>query len=111
MFIKGRKRRQDRVRKNLVGSTERPRLNVYRSNKFVYAQVIDDFKHVTLAQASDTKDTKPGTIESAAKVGKEVAEKAMKAGVKEVVFDRAGYKYHGVVKALAESARQTGLKF
>ena len=93
------------------GTDTHPRLNVYRSNKYIYAQVVDDFKHVTLAQASDIKSEKPGTADSAAKVGKDVAEKSLKAGIKEVVFDRAGYKYHGIVKALAESARQAGLKF
>jgi large subunit ribosomal protein L18 len=111
MFTTGRKRRQVRVRKVITGSTEKPRVNVFRSNKYIYAQIIDDFKHVTLAQASDLKAKKPGTTDSASTVGKELAEKAIKAGVKEVVFDRAGYKYHGIVKALAESARQAGLKF
>lgn len=103
-----------RVRGKLSGTPERPRLSVFRSNKQIYAQVIDDLNGVTLASASSiTKDggkvvTK---LEQAAKVGKMIAESAKKAGVKSVVFDRNGYLFHGRVKQLADSAREGGLKF
>ncbi len=92
-----------------------PRLSVFRSNKYIYAQVIDDAKGVTLAQASslekDAKAKVASNADAAVKVGKLVAERAKKAGIKEVVFDRGGYIYHGRVKALAEAARDGGLKF
>ena len=109
--INPRKKRQKRVRKKIKGTADRPRLNIFRSNKFIYAQLIDDLNHVTLVSASDKKEKKPGTISSATILGEKIAEKAKKVGIKRVVFDRAGYKYHGKVKALAESARQSGLKF
>ena len=92
-----------------------PRLSVFRSNKYIYAQVIDDSKGATLAQASSlekgAKIKAPGTAEAAGAVGKLIAERARKAGVSAVVFDRGGYIYHGRVKALAEAARDGGLKF
>jgi large subunit ribosomal protein L18 len=112
-----RKRRHQRVRKRLAGTSERPRLNIYRSLNHIYAQVVDDTKGVTLTSASSldaelSKKTKKQTkTEQAKLVGQLVAERALKAGVSEVVFDRSGYKYHGRVKALAEASREAGLKF
>lgn len=110
-----RKKRHARVRAKLTGTAERPRLNVFRSNQHIYAQVIDDVNGVTLVSAS-TLDKDPalnGTsnIEAATKVGESVAKRAVEKGVKEVVFDRGGYLYHGRVKALAEAAREAGLQF
>lgn len=105
-------KRHARIRKNLSGTSETPRLNVFRSNINIYAQIIDDVKGVTLVSASslDMKLDK-NDIEVATKVGAEVASRAIKAGIKEVVFDRGGYAYHGRVKALADAAREAGLKF
>ena len=103
-----------RIRKKISGTTSVPRLSVFRSNKQIYAQLIDDTKGVTLAAASSYKNTaadKKNKSEQAAVVGKEVAEKAVKAGIESVVFDRNGYLYHGRVKQLADSAREGGLKF
>lgn len=105
-----RKRIHNRIRKNIKGTTERPRLSVYRSNKSIYCQVIDDTKGHTIAFASSIQSKGPG-LEQAVAVGKEIAEKALAAGVKSVVFDRGGYLYHGRVKALADSAREGGLQF
>jgi large subunit ribosomal protein L18 len=107
-------RRHKRVRKNISGTAERPRLNVYRSLNNIYAQVIDDVKGVTLVSASSMDkgfEQYGGNIEAAKEVGKKVAEKALAAGIKEVVFDRGGYVYHGRVAALAEGAREGGLEF
>ncbi|CAD2072512.1 50S ribosomal protein L18 [Phocicoccus pinnipedialis] len=110
-----RRKRHFRVRKTISGTPERPRLNVYRSNKNIYAQVIDDVNNKTLASAStQDKDLaiKVGSnIEAAAEVGKLIATRAKDAGVESVVFDRGGYLYHGRVEALAEAARENGLKF
>jgi len=103
-----------RIRKKITGTSLVPRLSVFRSNKQIYAQVIDDSTGKTLASASSYKNTaveKKSKSEQAAVVGKEVAEKALKAGVESVVFDRNGYLYHGRVKSLADSAREGGLKF
>lgn len=102
-----------RIRKNITGTSEMPRLSVYRSNKQIYAQIIDDTTGRTLVSASSYKNkaAKGSKVEQAAIVGKEVAEKAIKAGIKSVVFDRNGYLYHGRVKSLADSAREGGLKF
>jgi large subunit ribosomal protein L18 len=103
-----------RIRKKITGTTSVPRLSVFRSNKQIYAQVIDDSKGITLAAASSYKNKaadKKNKIDQAAVVGKEIADKAQKAGVDSVVFDRNGYLYHGRVKSLAESAREGGLKF
>lgn len=110
---KKRQRRHARVRSKISGTAECPRLNVYRSNKNIYAQVIDDVAGVTLASASTLdKEVSKGTkTEQAVVVGKLVAERAVAKGISEVVFDRGGYLYHGRVKALAESARENGLKF
>ena len=107
-------RRHKRVRKNISGTAERPRLNVFRSLNNIYAQIIDDVKGVTLVSASsmDKGFTEyGGNIEAAKAVGKAVAEKALAAGIKQVVFDRGGYVYHGRVAALAEGAREGGLEF
>ena len=107
-----RLKRHARIRKNLSGSALAPRLSIYRSNTNMYAQVIDDEKGVTLVSASTKElNTKSNNIEACAKVGTLIAEKAVKAGITEVVFDRSGYKYHGRVKALADAAREAGLKF
>lgn len=111
-----RARIKKRIRKNISGTSTRPRLSVFRSNKQIYAQVIDDVKGVTITSASShvkDKDSaqKVNKTDQAKLIGKEIAENASKAGIKEVVFDRNGYLYHGRVKALAESARENGLKF
>ena len=109
-----RKVRHERVTNRVFGTTECPRLCVYRSNTNIYAQIIDDEKGSTLVSASSLdKDLKLNklNIEAAAKVGEALAKKAKKAGIKTVVFDRGGYKYHGRVKALAEAARENGLEF
>lgn len=111
-----RTRRHQRVRKRVFGTSERPRLSVFRSNYNIYAQLIDDEKEVTLASAStldrELKDLRgKKNIEAAKRVGKLIAAKALKKGVKKVVFDRGGFKYHGRIKALAEAAREEGLEF
>ena len=112
--IEKRNKIKRRVRKNIFGSSERPRLSVFRSNKQIYAQIIDDVKGVTLVSASSYKckdvDGK-NKSEQAVIVGKLLAEKAVKAGLASVVFDRNGYQYHGRIKSLAEGAREGGLKF
>ena len=103
-----------RVRGKVSGTSDRPRLSVFRSNKQIYAQIIDDSSGVTIASASSlTKDSAKGLpkLEQAANVGKMIAESAIKAGVETVIFDRNGYLYHGRVKQLADSAREGGLKF
>lgn len=113
----GRERRHNRVRKTVSGTLERPRLNVFRSDKHIYAQVIDDLAGETLAQAS-TIDTElraevegKSKTERAKMVGELVAKRAQDKGIKKVVFDRGGYQYHGRVKALADAAREAGLEF
>lgn len=104
-----------RIRKVSVGTAERPRLSVFRSNSAIYAQVIDDSNGVTLVTASsrdkDLSKTKGNKSEVATLVGKSIAEKAKKAGIDKVAFDRGGNLYHGRVKSLAEGAREAGLKF
>ena len=105
-----RQRVKHAIRKKVSGTSARPRLAVFRSNKEIYAQVIDDVAGTTLAAASSS-DTKGTKTEQAASVGKLIADNAKKAGVESVVFDRGGFLYHGRVKALAESAREAGLKF
>ena len=122
-LIRGRKalsaraRRQRRVRAKISGVAERPRLNVFRSNLHIYAQVIDDSSHLTLAAAStldptvrDLLDKKPKQAQASV-VGRVVAERAREKGIETVVFDRGGYQYHGRVRSLAEAAREAGLKF
>lgn len=109
-----RLKRHRRVRKNISGTAERPRLNVFRSLNHIYAQIIDDTKGVTLVSASSMdKDFEGygGNVEGAKAVGLAVAKKAIDAGIKAVVFDRGGYVYHGRVAALAEGAREGGLEF
>jgi large subunit ribosomal protein L18 len=109
-----RRRRHFRVRKHVRGSAERPRLAVFRSNRYIYAQVIDDEAGRTLAAASSQEEAlreRSLSVDTAAEVGKRVAARAKDAGVASVVFDRGGLKYHGRVKALAESAREEGLEF
>jgi large subunit ribosomal protein L18 len=103
-----------RVRKNLSGTAERPRLSVHFSNRRVYTQVIDDEKGRTLCAASTMEKTllaDKATKETAAKIGEAIAERALGAGITSVVFDRGGFKFHGKVKALADAARAKGLKF
>ena len=114
---KRRIRRKAAIRKRIFGNPEAPRLSVFKSNKHIYAQVIDDVTGTTIASASSLdKDVKSsvnncGNIESAKLVGKLIAERAQAKEVKEVVFDRGGYLYHGRVQALAEAAREAGLSF
>ncbi len=103
-----------RIRKTISGTTERPRMSVFRSNKQIYVQIIDDVENKTLVAASSKGEdgaTEGSKIEQAKKVGTLVAEKAKAAGIETVVFDRNGYLYHGRVKTLAEAAREGGLKF
>ena len=110
-----RQKRHLRIRQTLVGTAVKPRLNVFRSNKQIYAQIIDDETKTTLVSASsldkDLKITNGSNVEAAKVVGKAIAEKATKAKITKVVFDRGGYLYHGRVKALAEAARENGLEF
>ena len=105
-----RKRVRYSIRKKVSGTLDRPRLAVFRSNKEIYAQLIDDIAGNTLTSAS-SKEIKGTKMEQAVKVGKLIADNAKKVGVDKVVFDRGGFLYHGRVKALAESAREGGLKF
>ena len=108
-----RVRRHARVRAKISGTSEAPRLCVYRSNKNIEAQIIDDVKGVTLVASSSMslKLENGSNIEAAAKVGQDIAQKALAKKIKKVVFDRSGYVYHGRVKALAEAAREAGLDF
>ena len=106
--------RHKRVRAKIAGTPERPRLAIFRSNKGIYAQIIDDVKAHTLVAASTLDKevkTKASNIEAAKEVGALIASRAIKAGIKNVVFDRGGYIYHGKIKALAEAAREAGLEF
>lgn len=110
-------RRHKRIRKTVIGTPERPRLSVYRSNNNIYAQVIDDSTGRTLVSASTLdKDFKGytghrGNVEAAKRVGELIAKRAVASGIKRVVFDRGGYLYHGSIKALADAARESGLEF
>ena len=111
-----RRRIRYRIRKRLGGSAGRPRLAVFRSDKHIYAQVIDDAEGRTIAQAStldvDLRQGRPGGNVTAAKaVGSAIAKKLVQSGIERVVFDRGGFRYHGRVKALAEAARESGLKY
>ena len=108
-----RQRIHVRIREKLSGTTERPRLNVYRSLNHIYAQVIDDQKGETLVSAStlQAKSKTGGNVAAAKEIGKTIAEQAVAKGVKKVVFDRGGYLYHGRIKALADAAREAGLEF
>lgn len=112
--LERRHRIKKRIRKIVSGSKQKPRLSVYRSNKEIYAQLVDDVKGETLVAASSREkgiDNKGTRIEIATAVGKALAEKAVQAKIEEVAFDRNGYLYHGRVKALADGAREGGLKF
>jgi len=108
-------RRKAGIRKRVVGLPSRPRLSVFRSARHMYAQVIDDLSGRTLASASTmengSRETPGGNKDAAVTIGKRIAERASAAGVKAVVFDRNGYRFHGRVKALADAAREAGLKF
>ena len=106
-----RKRRHLRVRKTVTGTAERPRLVIRRSLKHIYAQLVDDATGRTLAAASDLTMESGKKAERAAEVGKQLAARAKEAGITRVVFDRAGYRYHGRVKAIADGAREGGLEF
>lgn len=109
-----RKRRHRRVRSKISGTADRPRLNVFRSITQIYAQLIDDGAGHTIASASSLDSelkANAGRIEQAKLVGELLGKRAKKSGVKQVVFDRGGYRYHGRIKALAEAARETGLEF
>ncbi|KXS45781.1 MULTISPECIES: 50S ribosomal protein L18 [unclassified Candidatus Frackibacter] len=114
---KARKKRHQRIRNKISGTPDRPRLNVYRSLKHIYAQVIDDLTSETLVAAStldaEIKDKidNGGNVDAAQEVGKLVAKRAIDKGIEKVVFDRGGDKYHGRIKALAEAARENGLEF
>ncbi len=117
---KTRQKIHSRIRKALAGTTERPRLNVYRSVNHIYAQVIDDAKGVTIVAATSVEKGKGaksanrptgGNVSSAKDVGKLIAQRAQEKGIKKVVFDRGGYLYHGRIKALADAAREAGLEF
>ncbi|MBC5774079.1 50S ribosomal protein L18 [Pontibacter sp. KCTC 32443] len=111
--VQRRSRIKKSIRRKIAGTSERPRLSVFRSNRVIYAQIIDDVAGVTLAAASSAKldDAAKANVETASKVGKEIASKALEKGITQVVFDRSGYLYHGKVKSLAEGAREAGLKF
>lgn len=113
--LSGWERRKERVRKKIKGTTERPRLNVHRSNKHIYAQIIDDATGKTLVAASTKSKELEGLdakkVDAAKKVGETIGKLAMEKGIDKVVFDRSGYIYHGRIKALADGAREAGLKF
>jgi len=117
---KTRQKVHSRIRKTLAGTTQRPRLNVYRSVNHIYAQVIDDAKGVTIVAATSLEKGKGvkgekrptgGNVASAKDVGKLIAERAQQKGIKDVIFDRGSYLYHGRIKALADAAREAGLNF
>lgn len=110
-----RLKRHRRVRAKVNGTTEMPRLSVYRSNKYIYAQIIDDSTGTTLVSASSSEKAlglaSTSNIEAAKTVGQEIAKRAVSKGLESVVFDRSGYLYHGRIQALADAAREAGLKF
>lgn len=111
---KARIKRHLRIRKRLVGTPSKPRISVFRSNKHIYAQIIDDVNGVTLVSASSNEQgstTTGGNVDAATTVGTLLGERAVKQNIKNVVFDRSGYLYHGRVKALADAARAAGLEF
>ncbi|TYB31326.1 MAG: 50S ribosomal protein L18 [Candidatus Mcinerneyibacterium aminivorans] len=115
--VKNRKRRHKRVRKNIIGTPNKPRLSVYKSNKYIYAQLIDDINEETIAAASTLKSEIRDSVdntsnkEAAEEVGKLIAELAKENNIKEVVFDNGGFKFHGRIASLADAARDNGLKF
>jgi len=110
-------RRRQRVRKKIFGDAKRPRLSVFRSNRHMYAQIIDDNAGITLVAASTLSDKLehkvkyPGNVAAAAKIGEAIARKALALGIRKVRFDRSGYKYHGRIRALADASREAGLIF
>lgn len=107
-----RKIKRYRIRKKIIGTTERPRVSVYKSNRYFYVQVIDDLSGKTLASSSSKKlNLKNLNIESSIKVGKDLAKKMKKLKIENVVFDRGGYIYHGKIKAFCETLREEGIKF
>jgi len=111
-----RQRVHERIRRKMLGSSERPRLNIYRSLNHIYAQVIDDMDGRTIVSASSAEGSKTqrrtgGNVAAAKEVGKTVAQRAKEKGITKVVFDRGGYLYHGRIKALADAAREAGLQF
>ncbi len=114
---KARQRRHERIRKKVVGTSARPRLSVYKSLSHIYAQLIDDVSGRTIIAASSAEKAVStslkhcGNVEAARKVGASIAERALGKNIKDVVFDRGGYQYHGCVKALADAAREKGLSF
>ena len=112
--IEQRERRHKRVRKKILGTQERPRLNIYKSNRYIYAQIIDDMKSHTIISASSLESelkAKNINCEISKKVGLIIGSRAIEQGIKQVIFDRSGYRYHGNVKSLAEGARESGLEF
>ena|SRR6266700_5645079 len=124
MKIKTKEDRRERIhlrqRKRIAGTTERPRLSVYRSVSHIYAQIIDDFSGKTLASAASNdpklkgvfaKDVKGGNLKGAEAIGKVIAERSIEKGIKRVVFDRGGFLYHGRIRAVADAARKAGLEF
>ncbi len=104
-------RRRNRIRAKVSGTTERPRLSIFKSNKFIYAQIIDDSAGKTLAAVSTKADSKVKPLVDAGNIGKEIAKLALAKNIEAVVFDRGGYQYTGKIKAVAEGAREGGLKF
>lgn len=110
---KARLKRKKRVRKEVFGIPEKPRMSVFRSNKHIYVQLIDDREGITLLGVSSLnfKGTRGANVNAAGEVGEKVAKLALKKGISEVVFDRNGYLYHGRIRALADAARKNGLKF
>lgn len=106
-----RRARQARIRSRVAGTADRPRLAIFRSNRAIYAQLIDDDAHKTITTVDSRKVPGTNASERAATVGKEIAEKAKKAGITTVVFDRGGYRYQGSIAVLADAARENGLKF
>jgi large subunit ribosomal protein L18 len=104
-------KRKAHIRKTLSGNTERPRLVVFRSNRYIYAQIIDDVEHKTITGMSDREIKAGKPVEKAAKLGKQIGDKAKELGVVKIVFDRNGYRYHGRIKAIADGAREAGLDF
>ena len=108
-----RNRRHARIREHVLGTASCPRISVFRSHKGIYVQLVDDVNHVTIASSSSLALglIDGGNVEGAKKVGADIAKKALKLGIETAVFDRSGYLYHGRVKAVAESAREAGLKF
>ena len=115
--VKARQRRHERIRKKVFGTATKPRLSVFKSLSHIYAQLIDDTSGKTILASSSTEKALHsgmkhcGNIEAAKKVGESIAERALGKSIKDVVFDRGGYQYHGCIKALADAAREKGLKF